>query len=1020
MSLQTHGRSLLIFLLLVAADPGAAAGQQQPGDSSADPDRTAAGFAMLRWRNVGPDKGGRSIAVAGHRLRPHEYYFGATGGGLWKTTDGGTSWEPVTDGQIATSSVGSVAVAPSDPDIVYLGMGESQLRANVMQGDGVYRSTDAGRNWTHVGLERTRTISVIRVHPTDADTVFVAALGDPFSGGPDRGVYRTTDGGRNWQRVLGGSGFTGAVDLALDPRNPDVLFATFWEVYRKPWKLWSGGPGSAVYRSTDGGSSWRDITDNPGLPARPLGKMTVAVSPADSSRIWLNIEAADGGLYRSDDGGTRWTFVNGDRDLWQRSFYFMRLEPDPVDRDTLYVMNFLLNKTTDGGRSFELVRTPHQDIHDLWIDPDDPRRMVVADDGGGSVSVNGGQTWTAQAYPTAQIYRVATTNDFPYHICGAQQDALSICVPSRKPSSLLSPFVRQSSMSEHFDVVTGYFAGGGENGYVTPHPAKPGLFFSGATNQLDRFDRQTGQVYDVQPYPFLVMGQAAATMRERWNWVYPIVFSPLPPYPLYAGSQHLWQSDDDGLTWRRISPDLTRADPDTLADSGGPIVLDQDGPEIYGTIFTIAPSPRDRDVIWTGSDDGRIHVTKNAGRSWSDVTPTDMPEHSKVSFIDASPHDPRRVYVAAKRYQLGDRSPYLWTSDDLGRRWSRIDAGLPASEFVHAIREDPKAEGLLFIGTENGVYTSLDGGNRWHPLRLNLPAVQVPSLQVKNDDLVIATHGRSFYVLDSISAIRELARDSRSDRPRLYGAAPATRRLVPAYIDFFTPSAVESAQLVVAGNCNECGKLSRTIFAGRPLAAGAHRFVWDLRLDGARVFDGIVLEGPSPASGPWAVPGTYQVRLTLDSRVLTTTITVQKDPRLQDVDQDDLEAQLALALRIREATSTANDIVAEIRRIREKLVTRTGGKRSASNEAVDRVLTQLGEIEAELYQTKNASPKDKIAFPIKLNNRLSGLLAAVGRADGRPTSAHYDVFRGLEQELAEIVDRYRGLRQQSLIEALEQ
>jgi len=729
----------------------------------------------LEWRSIGPDRGGRSIAVAGHPDRPSEYYFGATGGGLFKTTDGGVTWLPVTDGQIGSSSVGAVAVAPSDPDIVYIGMGEVQLRANVLQGDGVYRSNDAGQTWRHLGLDDTHAIGRIRVDPTDPNRVYVAALGHPFGANPERGIFRTVDGGRTWANVLFRDEQTGAVDLVIDPNNADVLYATLWEVYRKPWRLWSGGEGSGLFKSTDGGDSWTELTGNPGLPSGLLGKITVTVSGADSQRVWANVEAEQGGLYMSDDGGATWTLMNDHRDLWQRAFYFLRVQADPVDRNTIYVLSFRLMRSTDAGRSFEYMPETHADHHDLWIDPENPLRMINGNDGGGVISVNGGRTWTGMTYPTAQIYRLATTADFPYHACGAQQDNTTVCVSSER-GHLRNP---RGVSTEWM-----YAVGGGESGYVAPHPADPDVVYAGATNALTRYDRRTGTLRDIQPYPRIVMGEPARDMPERWNWTYPIAVSPIAPHVLYVGSQHLWSSADEGETWDRISPDLTRAEPETMEDSGGPIVFDQDGPEIYATLYTIAPSPHDPVTIWTGSDDGLLHVTQDHGVEWTDVTPPDMPAHTRVMTIEISPHDAATAYVAGIRYEMDDRTPYAWKTNDYGTTWTKIVNGIPAGDFVRVIREDPHRAGLLYAGTEHGVYVSFDDGGSWTALSLNLPDTPVTGLVVEDRDVVVSTHGRSFWVLDDIETLRQVDSGIAASEAHLFRPADAVRRSVPAVIDY--------------------------------------------------------------------------------------------------------------------------------------------------------------------------------------------------------------------------------------------
>ncbi len=975
--------ALVLLLAMLAALPVAAAPSLE--DS----------YAMLKWRNVGPHRGGRSIAAAGHPSRPFEYYFGAVGGGLWKTDDGGTRWRAVTDGQIASSSVGAVAIAPSNPDIVYIGMGEGQLRANVMQGDGVYRSDDAGKTWRHLGLAKTRTITAIRVHPRNPDIVYAAALGDPFADNEDRGVFRSRDGGRSWTKILYRSPKAGAIDLAMDPADPETLYATTWQVYRKAWQLWSGGPGSGIFKSTNGGDTWTELTRNPGLPAGVLGKITIAPSPADPRRVWANVEAEAGGLYRSDDAGATWTYINGDRKLWQRSFYFLRVRPDPVDRDTVYVLSFLLEKSTDAGRNFSVVRNRHSDVHDLWIDPGNPTRMIVADDGGASVSVNGGRSWTEQDVPTAQIYRLATTSSFPFQLCGAQQDNSTVCVPSRDVEDFGGP--------RHVDTFGDFTTiAGSESGYVAPHPAKPGLFFVGETNGLVRHDTARGQLRDVQPWPYTVMGQAAATMKERWNWSYPIVFSGLAPHPLYAGSQHLWRSLDEGRSWTKISPDLTRADPATLGETGGPIRPDQDGPEVYGTIFTIAPSPRDAQLIWTGSDDGLVHVTSDGGGSWHNVTPADLPVHTQISFIHASAHDPAVAYLAANRYEQGDRQPFLYRTADQGRSWQRITAGLAPEDFAHAIVEDGERPGLLFAGIEHGVQVSFDAGARWQRLSLNLPDTHVSGLKVVGDELAISTHGRSFWVLEGLSTLRHLAASGAPAASALFPPAPAVLDVVPARLNVVLDRPAATATLTLA---DSNGAIVRTIRLPRGLAAGGHGLTWDLRHDGATVFDNMILEAPDPATGPKVLPGDYRATLDLGDRQLTGTVKVMLDPRAGDVDRADLAAQSALALKLRDAVSQANQTVIAVRALRGRLsaLSLTGSTARLRQGLMD----EISAVEAMLYQVRNQSPKDKIAFPIQLNDRLAALMALVDQGHGAPNAAQVAVYTELRRELDGALARYR-------------
>jgi len=990
--------------MVVAAILGAADAHLLDAQTATD----SALFAPLRWRNIGPNRGGRSIAVAGSTSRPHEYFFGATGGGLWKTVDGGTTWAPVTDGQIRSSSVGAVAVAESDPDVVYMGMGETELRGNIMQGDGIYRSSDAGKRWSHVGLENTQAVARVRVDPANANRVYVAALGHPYAPNVDRGVFRTIDGGQSWTKILFRNDRTGAVDLIIDPNDSRVLYATLWEVYRRPWMLWSGGAGSGLFKSIDGGDSWTELTRNPGLPVGILGKITVTVSGADSRRLWANVEAGDGGLYRSDDAGMSWIRVNGGRNVWQRAFYFMRVVADPKDRETLYVLNFQLEKSIDGGRTFSAVDSPHADHHDLWIDAHDPRRMIEANDGGATVSVTGGTTWTGERYPTAQMYRVATTDDMPYHICGAQQDNTTACVVS--DGGHLAP--PNGNGGDWF-----YEVGGGESADVAPKPGAPDIFYAGSTNTLTRYDRRTGQARDVQPHPRIVMGEPASAMPERWNWTYPLAVSRLSPARCNAGSQHLWKTTDEGRSWRRISPDLTRADPATMGNSGGPIVLDQDGPEIYATIFTIAPSRRDTNTIWTGSDDGLVHLTRNGGATWRNVTPRDLPPNTRVSRIDASPHHAGTAYVAAERHQMDDRAPYIWKTGDFGATWTRITTGIRDDDFVRVVREDRVRAGLLFAGTEHGVYVSFDNGGRWRALSLNLPDVQVSDLVVEARDVVIATHGRAFWVLDNIAPLRQLTAEMLADTERraarLFTPAHAVRRVYSAHIDYYLGAPADSVRLDIL---EPGGRLVRSLGAvGR--GPGMHRATWDLRYTGATVFPGIVLEGGDPRRGMWAPPGRYMVRLTArgPTGVVTESreLVVTKDPRLTDVTDADLRAQFALAERIRDRESAANEAVIHIGALRHQVRSRLGrdtlgmarGMAARLADAGHLLEQGMGEVEQAIYQVKNQSPKDKIAFPIRLNDRLTGLRTNLESGDERPTAAQQRIFLELSRELDIQLDR---------------
>lgn len=980
----------------------------------------------LRWRNIGPNRGGRSQAVAGSTKRPFEYYLGATGGGLWKTTDGGVTWHAVTDGQLGSSSIGAVAVSESNPDVVYIGTGETELRASIMQGDGVYRSTDGGKTWAHIGLADTQAIARIRIDPTNPEVAYVAALGHPYGANAERGVFRTRDGGKHWEKVLYRNDRAGAIDLCLDPHNSRVLYASTWEVYRKPWTLWSGGPGSGLFKSTDGGDHWSEITRNPGMPKALIGKINVTVSGADSNRVWANVEADDGGLFRSDDGGATWTRASEDRNIRQRAFYFNRIQADPRNRDTVYALNVNLYRSTDGGKTLTDIRDSHADHHDLWIAADDSARMIIANDGGASISVNAGRTWTAENYPTAQFYHVAITADVPYHVCGAQQDDGTACVPSEDREALLAEGAYY------------YSAGGGEAAYVAPDPKRTGVFYAGdQAGILTRYDRHTGQKRDVQVNPWMFSGMPAKDLPERWQWVFPIVFSPLDPAAMYTSSQHLFKTTNQGQTWQRISPDLTRAEPDTLGDSGGPITHDQNGPEIYGTIFSIAPSRLEADTIWTGSDDGLVQITRDGGRHWRNITPPDLPKFSRISLIEASPHRPGGAFVAANRYETDDRRPYIYRTDDYGNTWRKIVAGIAEDDFARAVREDPVRQNLLYLGTEHGIYCSLDGGARWQSLRLNLPDTQVPDLLVHGDDLVIATHGRSFWVLEGIGPLRQLTPAVSTADSHLFRPAAAVRPLGLAQIDYILR---RPAQKVAVAILDPNGKLIERFESGSTVAvpvgggrytpgatrpperqAGLNRFTWDLRYPVAAAFPRMILRGGTTA-GPVAVPGTYQVELTVDGRTERQPLVVAKDSRLTDVTEADLREQFDFCMQVRDATSRTNRMVSRIRAFKAGIqdgVAKAGSTNLRLSSLAQAVETGLSGVEGDLYQVRNRSPRDTLNYPIKLNNQFAVLLADAEMGENRPTDSMYAVYRELTASLDALARRLAAIEKDNLAQLNE-
>ncbi len=960
-------------------------------------------LGTLKWRNVGPNRGGRSQAAAGSLRRPLEYYFGATGGGLWKTTNGGTTWFPVTDGQIHSSSVGAVAVSESNPDIVYIGMGETELRSSVMQGDGVYKSMDAGKTWKHIGLADTQAISRIRIDPTNPDVVYVAALGHPFGRNEERGVFRSTDGGDTWKRVLFRNDRAGAIDLAMDVHNPHVLFATIWDVYRSPWMLSSGGPASGMFKSTDGGDTWTDITHHTGLPKGLIGKINVSISGADSNRVYAMVEADDGGLFQSNDAGESWKLVNSDRNIRQRAFYFSRILADPKKRDTIYAMNVEFYRSEDGGATFQVMHTPHADHHDLWIAPNDSRRMISSDDGGGAVSVDGGNTWTPEHYPTGQFYHVSTTVDVPYDICGSQQDDGTACVPSGPALNMHNPTAEPGDWF--------YSVAGGEAGYVAPDPKNANIFYGGdQAGLVTRYDRRTGETRSVTVFPVFFSGMPAAALKERWQWTFPIVFSPVDPNVLYTSSQHLWKTTTEGQHWQMISPDLTQNDPTTLGDSGGPITKDQNGPETYGTIFSIAPSRHDVNTIWTGSDDGLVQITRDGGKTWKNVTPPGLKEFTRISLVEASTHDPGGAYIAARRNQLDDRTPYVYKTHDYGKTWTKIVAGIPEHDFAQSIREDTVRPGLLYLGTEHGIYFSFDDGANWQSLSLNVPDTQVADIAVERHDLVIATHGRAFYVLDDIDALRQFTAQVMSAKAYLFAPEAAIRPSRPAVIDYYV---AQPESKVILEILDAQGHVIRSFDSSAadhahslPAHSGTNRVRWDLRYPGATTFPGLILRYAVPGEGPVAPPGKYTVRLTANGFTQTQQLLVHRDPRLTNITDTDLQEQFKLAMQIRDELSRAHETVIRIRSLDSQL------KKSATDaadpdisRAAATIKSKLDEIESDLYQVKNRSPRDTLNYPIKLNNQLAVLQRIVDTGDYRPTDQDYAVFHILTVRLDEIIGR---------------
>ena len=1000
-------RSNLICFMLLLIGSSVTHGQSSSNNSETLPVDPSF-YANYQWRNIGPDRGGRSLGAAGSPGRPNEYYFGATGGGLWKTTDAGNTWFPVTDGQITSSSIGAVAVAETNPDVVYIGGGETQLRGSITQGDGVYKTTDGGKTWRHLGLKETQAISRIRVHPTNPNIVYVAALGHPYGDNPERGVFRSTDGGNTWKKVLYVSEKAGAADLIIDRTNPKVLYASTWQVYRKAYKMWGGGPDCKLWKSLDGGDTWIDLTQNPGMPEGPIGKIGVTVSPVDPNRVWAIVEANEGGVFRSDDGGWTWERINDERKLRQRAFYYSRIYADPQDKETVYCLNVRFWKSTDGGKTFDIqIRPPHGDNHDLWIDPNDPMRMINANDGGGTVSLNGGATWTDLDFPTTQLYHVMTTSDVPYHVAGAQQDNSTLAMPSDGWSHRQA---RGPNKGWYYPV------GGGESGWITQSPTDPDVFYAGSQGALlTRYNRNTGQIRDIQVYPRFFSGEPSSALPERWQWTFPIMFSPLDPGIMYTCSQHVWKTTNDGQSWEKISPDLTYADPETLGPTGGIITKDMNGPEIYATVFALAPSNHDVNTIWAGSDDGKMHITRNGGKKWIDITPKGLPKFSRISIIEESKYNPGTLYLAANRYQMDDRAPYVYKTTDYGKTWKKIIHGIEDGHFARAIREDLAQPGLLYLATEHGVYVSFNDGDTWQSLQLNLPDTPIRDLVLRNDDVVLGSHGRGFWILDDIRPLRGAARLNET-KVTLFEPAPAIRGVYDAAIQYYLPAAVDSVQIELL---DPEGNVINTFIGKEPTwrpdpnlpwwrrggssvpttAKGLNSFTWDLRYQGATSFDGMIIWSARPQRGPMAPIGDYQVRLTVGDQINTQPVSIVMNPNLTGVTAADLQEQFDLAIKIRNRTSEANETVIRIRQIRQACQPYLKETSTDLYRSVKALMDPLTEIEVALYQVQNQSPQDPLNFPIKLNNRLASLRRSIENGQAKPTNGAYQVFEELSREL---------------------
>ena len=1013
-------------------------------------------FEGIDFRLVGPSRGGRVTAVAGHVAHPYTFYMGSTGGGVWRTTNAGLSWENLSDRDFKAGSVGAVTVAPSDPNVIYVGMGSACPRGNVSTGDGMYRSTDAGASWQHIGLEQSASISRVRVHPDDPNTLWVGVLGQIFGTNPERGVYRSTDAGETWEHVLSISDEAGIADLELDPFNPRVLYAAAWRVERKPWTLVDGSDEGGLFRSTDGGETWERL--EAGLPTGVLGRIGVSASPARRGRLWTIITAADGrgGIFRSEDHGDTWKKVSDEPELLTRGWYYSHIQADPADPNTVWGSNVRFFRSVDAGATWERVGTPHGDNHDLWINPEQPHIMVQANDGGANVSVDGGQSWSTQNnQPTAEFYRVTVDNQFPYRIYGAQQDNSTISVPSRPMPELTA--------TQHWHSVAG-----AESGHIAVHPEQPHLVYSGNyLGRIDRYDHRSGTARNMILYPQMQDGTAPRDLRYRFQWNAPILISRHDPDVVYHTSNYVHRTRDGGWTWETISPDLTTDDDEKQGVPGGPVQHDHTGVEVYNTIFALAESPQTAGEIWAGSDDGRIHVSRDNGATWNDVTPEQMPADGTVNSIDVSQHDPRRVYVGVYRYRMNDYTPYIFRTDDGGANWATVTDGLPADHFVRVVREDPATPGLLFAGTEFGLYASFDGGDSWRSFQLNLPRTPVTDLlihtNVGNPDLVLATQGRSFWVLDDLGAVRELATEiaagARRTEPRLFSPEPVVRIDRPgrgggfvggASIWFDLPEepagrvelviSPEASERVLrrflslpAGEEIEGGDDARPRIESFQAKAGLNRVVWNLRGQAPYLVDGAIMS-LSYTGGPYLPPGTYRATLSVraddadgdgadddasaraeagDDWTESRTFEVLADPRLDDITQADLDEQYAMLDQLSARITAIHDAIAGLRSVREQ-ATALAERLDADGApelgpAVDAILERAGELDERLIQSRSRVSQDALNFQPRIDNQYAYLYTHVFGNTARPTAGARSRFEDLEAELLPILEAVSDL-----------
>lgn len=988
-------------------------------------------FRTLHYRSIGPYRGGRSLAVAGHADLKQTYYAGATGGGVWKTENAGRTWFAVSDTTFNSSSVGAITIAPSDPNVVYVGMGETDIRGNISVGDGMYRTTDAGRTWKHIGLREARMIADIVVHPDNADEAWVSSMGHVFGPNPDRGIYKTTDGGTTWRRVLYRNDSTGGLTLKMDPNNPRVLFASLWQAHRTPWSMSSGGSESGLFKSTDGGETWKEISTNPGLPRGLLGKICVDVSRAQRNLVWAMVEnKAGGGLFRSDDAGATWRRVNDDPDIRTRPWYFNHVYADPKDANKVYVLNVGMFRSDDGGATWNGIGTGHGDHHDMWIDPTDPQRFIVADDGGFEVTENGGRTFSKLDLPTCQFYHVSVDTAFPYRLYGAQQDNTTLSVASRTTGWSIG--------EQDWWRVAGF-----ESGHVVAKPTDPNITYGGNySGYIGRYDKRTDQEQNISILVDNPIGGGARDVADRFQWTFPIVISPHDANTIYTTSQHVYRTTNEGMSWTRLSGDLTRNDTTKQGPSGGPITKDNTGVETYCTIFAFDESPLRKGVLWAGSDDGLIHVSTDNGTTWTNVTPADLAPWSRISSVATSPHDAATCYVTVNRYQMDDLSPIIYRTTDYGKTWTKIVKGIPTGSFARIVREDPHRKGLLYAGTETGVFVSFDQGAQWSRLRRDLPTTPVHDLVIhpREKDLVVGTHGRGFYILDDLTPLHQYTDAVRSAAIHLYAPRHTYRMeggswassdmevgenapggvLVHYHLrdttsdelrlTFYGPSGDSIISYSSAMNPkgepypNDTTYFKDSLHSPSPVTSrkGLNRFTWNMTYPGSTDVPGQVLWAGT-TQGPKAVPGTYKVVLHLGNVKQEHTFDIRKDPRIAS-SVADMQAQFDMHTRLNTMLTTVHDDVLRVRELRTEIAqakTRLRDADSVLRKQVDSLAKQaldtLQSIEDECIQHRIKAFQDALNYPVKLNNKIAALIGVIASADTRPTQQAVDFEKELQR-----------------------